>query len=188
MLAHRFRRALKNATFLQVSKLCSAALATAIFLGGVAEAASPPAVRPTARSTATNVKVVRRFLEDVVNRGRLDLIDQFWTPDMTWRGASLGEIHGIEAYKAFMAANVGGAFVDMHLEIEEIIPAGDEVIVRFSNSGRNVGSFMGLPPTNNQARWEGIGIYKLHSGKISEAWFVEDTLGMFRQLGISKVP
>jgi len=32
------------------------------------------------------------FIEEVVYRGCLDVVDQFWADDTTWRGGSPGEL------------------------------------------------------------------------------------------------
>src|ERR1035437_679343 len=54
-----------------------------------------------------NVAVVRRFLDQVVNGGRPELIDELWAPDLVWHGGSLGEMRGIDDYLNVMAASAG---------------------------------------------------------------------------------
>jgi predicted ester cyclase len=132
--------------------------------------------------------VVRRFLDEVVNGGRHELIDELWATDLTWRGGSLGEIHGIGAYKDFMAANATGAFTGMHLVIQDVVAENDKVVVRFTNSGTHTGPFLGAPPTGKHAEWPGIGIYTVGGGKITDAWFAEDILAMLLQLGVIALP
>jgi limonene-1,2-epoxide hydrolase len=132
--------------------------------------------------------VVRRFLEEVVNGGRHESIDDLWSADLVWRGGSLGEIHGIEDYKAMMSVSAAGAFSAMHLSIHDIVASGDKVVVRFTNSGTQVGPFMGFAPTEEYAEWLGIGIYTVRGGKITEAWFAEDIFDMLLQLGAISSP
>ena len=79
--------------------------------------------------TETAGAVVRRFISEVVNGGRHELIDELWATGMAWRGGSLGEIHGIDAYKDFMAANATGAFTGMRLVIQDVITENDKVVV-----------------------------------------------------------
>jgi acetyl esterase len=131
-----------------------------------------------------SIAVVRRFIDGAVNGGDPAVIDETWAKDMTWHGGSMGTVEGLDAYKAFVAANASGAFADMRLEVHEIVAAGDKVVVRFTNSGTNVGPFLGNPPTGNQAEWLGIGIYTVRDGRIAEAWFSEDILGMLTQLDV----
>jgi predicted ester cyclase len=132
--------------------------------------------------------VVQRFLTEVVNGGNLAANDELWAEDLIWHGGSLGEVHGLAAYKEFMAANGAGAFTGMRLTIHEVITAADKVVVRFTNSGTHTGPFMGVPPTGVRAAWLGIGIYTVTSGRISEAWFAEDIFGMLQQFGSARLP
>jgi predicted ester cyclase len=57
-----------------------------------------------------------------------------------------------------------------------------KVVVRFVNSGTQTGPFMGVPASGRRAEWLGIGIYRVVGGRITEAWFGEDILGMLLQL------
>ena len=68
---------------------------------------------------------------------------------------SPGDIHGLAALKAHMAASASGAFTGMHLTVQDIVPAGNKVAVRFTNSGTQTGPFMGAPPTGKHAEWPG---------------------------------
>jgi predicted ester cyclase len=137
---------------------------------------------------AQPITVVTDFIDRVVNGGDLSLIDQLWTEDLAWHGGSLGDMHGREALKTFMRNNATGAFSEMHLKVEEVLAVGSKVIVRFTNSGTQTGTFMGIPPTHKRAEWLGIGIYTVINGQIAEGWFGEDVLGMLTQLDIFKVP
>jgi predicted ester cyclase len=85
------------------------------------------------------------------------------TTNMSWHGGSLGTYQGREVFKRFTAANAAGAFADMHLAIHKLIAHGDTVVVRFTNSGTNVGPFLNRPPTGRHAEWLGIGRLSLPS-------------------------
>lgn len=132
---------------------------------------------------ASNESVVRRFLDEVVNGGRAELIGELWAQDMAWHGGSLGDVRGIDAYQAMFSADASAAFAGMHLTIHEVISQDEKVVVRFTNSGTHTGTFHGVPATGRHAAWTGIGIYTVRDGKITEAWFAEDILGMLEQLG-----
>jgi predicted ester cyclase len=137
---------------------------------------------------ARNVAVVRRFIDGWVNGGDAAVIDETWASDMTWHGGSLGSYQGREAFREFTLANAAGAFAGMHLEIHELIAHGDKVVARFTNSGTNVGHFLGNPPTGKRAEWLGIGIYTVRDGRITEGWFAEDILGLLIDLGAVRLP
>ena len=165
----------RDAVWREVSRSTDRDDATAAELGPLGAAPGP-------------VTVVRRFLDEVLNGGNLDLIDELWAEDLAWHGGSLGDIFGLPAFRKFIAAGAAGAFTGMHLTVEEIVSAGQKVVVRFTNSGTQTGPFPGTPPTGRHAEWLGIGIYTVTSGKISQAWFGEDVLGMLMQLGVVTLP
>ncbi len=158
----------------------------AVVLGG----ALVPALATTALGQTgaksqvdANVRVVTRFLTEVVNGKRFDLVEELWAPNMIWRGASMGEVHGVKAFQKGLASDVDVTFRDMKLEIKDIIAAGDKVVVYFTNSGINVGPYRGQPATGKYAIWEGMGIYRLDDGKIVEGTFCEDLYGQLLMLG-----
>jgi predicted ester cyclase len=132
--------------------------------------------------------VVRRFIDEVINNGKPDLAGDFWSQDLTWHGGSLGEVQGLEPYKQMLRAASTGAFSGMHLTIHDVVAAERKVAVRFTNSGTHTGPFLGAPATGNHAEWLGIAIYTVTDGKITDAWFSEDILGMLLQLGVVQLP
>jgi acetyl esterase len=132
--------------------------------------------------------VVTRFIHDVVNGGDIDAVDDLWADDLTWHGGSLGDIHGLDAFKTHLRANTSGAFDDMHLRIDEIVTDQDKVAVRFVNSGTQTGPFLGTPAAGRHAQWQGINLYTVANGKITEVWIAEDILGMLQQLGAVQLP
>lgn len=148
---------------------------------------TPATTQATVQSeTDTNKQLVLRFINEVINHQHFELIDKIWAQNMVWAGGSLGEVRGIENYKKMMQSAATGSFSNMYLQVKDIITEGDKVVVYFTNSGKNVGDFMGNKATNKSAVWNGIGIYKIESGKIGQAWFSEDILAMYQQLGLLK--
>jgi predicted ester cyclase len=130
-----------------------------------------------------NLSVVRRFIDGAVNGRDLSVIDETWSDDLRWSGGSLGTYVGKQALKRFMAESATDAWESMHLAIHDVIAAHDKIVLRFTNSGTNVGPFMGNPATGKRAEWLGIGIYTLRDQRITEGSFAEDVLGMLTQLG-----
>jgi NAD(P)-dependent dehydrogenase (short-subunit alcohol dehydrogenase family)/predicted ester cyclase len=145
--------------------------------------ATPQQLDPLGIQQRDPVRVVHRFIDEVVNGGNIDRVDELWHHDLKWHGGAGGDLQGIEPYKASLRAAVTGAFTGMHLTIHDTIADGDKVVLRFTNSGTQTGPFMGTPATGKHAEWPGIGIYQVRDGKIAEAWFGEDILGMMLQLG-----
>ncbi|WIX83550.1 alpha/beta hydrolase fold domain-containing protein [Amycolatopsis carbonis] len=130
--------------------------------------------------------VVHRFVAEVINGGDLDVVDELSHDDLAWHAGSGGDLHGLEAYQAALRAAVGGAFSGMHLTVHDTLVDGDTVVLRFTNSGTHTGPFLGVAATGRHAAWSGIGIYTVRAGKIAEAWFGEDMLGLLRQLSTNE--
>jgi predicted ester cyclase len=131
----------------------------------------PPAKEPRPPEVGADypVVVVRRFLDEVLNGGNLQAIDQLWAEDLAWHGGSLGDVYGLAALKAHMAASASGAFTGMQLTVHETVAAGNKVVVRFTNSGTQTGPFMGVRPTGKHAEWLGIGIYTVTAARSAKA-------------------
>lgn len=134
----------------------------------------------TPEPAADGVVVVRRHLDEIVNGGNLELIDELWAEDLSWHGGSMGEVRGIAAYKAMMA---GSGFVGLNLVVLDVFTRDDTVVVRFTNSGRRTGRLLGVRYTSRLATWNGVGVFRVADGRIRDAWFVEDLAAMLSQLG-----
>lgn len=134
-------------------------------------------------SAVENTDLVKRFVNEVINNGNIDLVDELWTENMQWHSAGFPDTKGREAYKQQLKAAVNGSFTGMHLDLIDIIANEDKVVLYFTNSGTNTGHFGEHKATGKFAKWFGIGIYRIENGKIAEAWFVEDHYGMYQQLG-----
>lgn len=130
-----------------------------------------------------NIDLVKSFVNEVINKGNIDLVDEIWTEDMQWHSAGMPDTKGRKAYKQQLTDAVNGAFTDMHLDIIDIVADKEKVVVYFTNSGTNTGDFGEHKVSGKYAKWYGMGIYRIENGKIAEAWFVEDHYGMYKQLG-----
>lgn len=116
---------------------------------------------------------VRRFVEEVVNGGRLEVVDELCTPEM-----APGARAWVEPFRA--------SFPDVHMEIVELVAEEDTVVGRFKCSATHLGEWRGQPPTGR--RFEDVDevyFFRLRDGRIADAWGIEDSLSRLRQLGLS---
>ena len=83
------------------------------------------------------------------------------------------------------------AFPDMRLDVQGVIGEGDRVAVRVTFSGTHTGPLtmvrLPLAPTNKTVKVDQIHVLRAANGKLVEAWFGNDALSMFRQLGVQIV-
>jgi steroid delta-isomerase-like uncharacterized protein len=126
--------------------------------------------------------VYRRFVEEVINGGNVDLVPELFSEQYVDHSAPPRSPGGLEGVK-MIPMIFRGAFPDLHFEIEEMVAEGDIVATRVTGSGTNDGPFMGMPPTGRHATWASMGFFRVADGKIAEHWGVPDLLGLLTQLG-----
>ena len=132
---------------------------------------------------ADNKAQMRRFYDEVVNGGKLDMIDELSTPDLVDHEAFPGlEGSGREGVKQFFSM-MRGAFPDLQMEVHDMIAEGDKVVARVTMTGTHQGEFMGVPPTGKKISVPTIDIVRFMDGKAAEHWGATDTGSMMEQLG-----
>jgi len=134
-------------------------------------------------SPETNIATVRRMIEQVYNKRRLDLIEEFFTVDIVQHIVGYPSSTGLEELRKNIAMGLNG-FPDFRLIVEDEIAAGDKVAARWTMTGTQKGEAFGIPATGRQVRHSGMTFYRLSNAKIAELWFLADTLGMMQQLGV----
>jgi predicted ester cyclase len=132
-----------------------------------------------------NAAVVRRFWEEVFNRGNLAAIDDLVAEDFVnfnrpGRGA--------EVWRG-IATMWRTAFPDLHVTIEDEIVHGDAVVHRVTARGTHLGELrqptIGVVPATGRAvdGWDHIHIWRLRGGRIVEHWGCRNDVKMLQQLG-----
>jgi predicted ester cyclase len=117
-----------------------------------------------------NKQTVRRFVEEAINGGRDELIDELFTRDMTswvrdWFGA------------------LRGSFPDIHMDLVQLVAEGDTVVGRFKCSATHLGEWRGHAPTGR--RFDDVDevyFFTFSGDRIAAVWGLEDTLDRFQQL------
>ncbi len=128
-----------------------------------------------------NKALVRRFFEEVYNRGNLDKADDLLSPDYVDHGVPPGKYAGREGLKRSVAKQ-RAASSDLHFHIEEQIAEGDKVVTRLIGSGTHDRErFMGLAPTGARITMENIIISRVVEGKIVEERGVRDASRVWQQ-------
>ncbi len=139
-------------------------------------------------SAEENKALVRRYVEEVVNRRSLDVLDEIFAADFVQYGGEPDQVSGVEDLKQFFVMLRSG-FPDFQGTIEDLFATeGDKVVLRFTFRGTHQGEFMGVAPTGRQVTMAGIDIFRVADGKIVELWGQEDMLGMMQQLGVVPEP
>ena len=130
-------------------------------------------------STEENKALVRRWFEEVVNKGNLDVLDEICAPTYV----EAGDVVGPEGPKQYFT-EIRTASPDFHITVEDMIAEGDKVAVRWTFRGTHKGEYMGIAPTGKQVTVTGITIWCIADGKFVESWENKDDLGLMQQLGV----
>ena len=137
--------------------------------------------------TQENKNISRRLIEEVYNKGNLSAIDEMLSSDYVNHSAPPGLTNDSAGLKDF-ATMYRTAFPDLHIEIEDMISEGEEVVTRWTATGTHQGELMGIPATNRKVTVTGLAMNRLAGGKIVEAWNEFDTSSMLAQLGVNPIP
>jgi len=133
-----------------------------------------------------NKALVRRWFEEVWNKGRAEAIDEMFAADGIAHGLSGDEgtpLQGPVDFKPFHEM-FRGAFPDIEVIVEDLIAEGDKVAARCSVRGKHTGDHLGVAATNADVDFSGLSLVRIRDGKIVEAWNNFDFLRMNRQVGI----
>jgi predicted ester cyclase len=128
--------------------------------------------------------LIRRFYEDVIGNGQLDLVDEFVVEDLIDHEEGFpGQPPGREGAK-FFANAIREAFPDISAKsVEPTMVDGNLEAARTLVAGTHKGEFMGIAPTDKTVEFESIDIIRVEDGKVAEHWGVTDTMSLMQQLG-----
>jgi predicted ester cyclase len=120
-----------------------------------------------------NKAIVRRFLEQTMAKGNLDVIDELLAPDFVDRSLIPGQGPTREDFKRSVA-QILDDFSTTSFTIEEQVAEGETVVTKYRQSGVQRREIMGVPPTGEEETTEGIYIHRIFGGKITEEWGIAD--------------
>ena len=138
-------------------------------------------------SVEQNKAVIRRLVEEVLNKGNTGLFDELVSSDLVDHALPPGFPPGAQGTKQFFRL-LRAAFPDLHYTIEDAMGEGDTVAQRLTAQGTMKGEFMGMKPSGKHALWSSMDFARLKDGKVVEYWGIEDQLSMLQQLGFAPMP
>jgi steroid delta-isomerase-like uncharacterized protein len=131
-------------------------------------------------STDENKAVVRRFIDEIFDKGNVSAVDELVSDDFvphTWPSVT-----GKDDFKVTIE-RMGKAVKDAHHTVEDMVAEGDRVSVRLSSHATQIGDVMGVPAAGREYTIAEQHIFRVVDGKVVEHWHVADMLGMMQQIG-----
>ena len=80
------------------------------------------------------------------------------------------------------------AFPDYHERIDELIDAGDRIVVRLTITGTHLGPMPGLEPTGRRVEFRDVSVCEVRAGRIVRQAGLTDYLTLYAQLGLVTPP
>jgi steroid delta-isomerase-like uncharacterized protein len=135
--------------------------------------------------TSDNVALVRRWFEEVWNKGREEAIDEMFDEEGVAHGLADetgAPLRGASGFKPFFR-KFREAFPGVEVVVDDAISEGDRVAARCTVRGRHEGHTLGFAATSRPVEFTGMTFARVRDGKIVEAWNNFDFMSMFQQLG-----
>ena len=122
-----------------------------------------------------NEELALRYHNDIFQEGKLEVADEILSPDFVLHNPSLPEElrkgpEGVKKYASALMESVS----DRKLVQNDIFAKGDKVLIRWTNSGTNMGLYnktlFGNKPKGKQYVATGFDQFRISNGKIMEMW------------------
>lgn len=111
--------------------------------------------------------LMRTYLEEVVARGRLELLEEMTQPDMV---DEANEAFGGPPGRAGLLAHAKGFrrhVTELQVEVQRIVSGKDTVMAWWSFTGLHAGPWLGRPPSGKPIRGSVFSFFDLVDGRIS---------------------
>ena len=133
-----------------------------------------------------NKQLLRRWFEEVWNKGRADAIEELFDANGIAYGLSDDPSNPIKGPRDFRPFHTlfRDAFPNMMIVVEDMVAEGDKVAARCSVRAKHEGEFLGRSATQSPVDFTGIAIVRIENGKIVEAWNNFDFMSLHKQVGL----
>ena len=136
---------------------------------------------------AANKAVYERMVNEIVNQGKFEVVDEIFHPDYVDHVAPPGTTPGLEGVKEIFAMFRTG-FPDVKFNIDNMVGEGSYVATLVHGEGTHTGQFIAFPPSGKHAVWRSVGFFRVEDGLIREHWGIPDLLGLLIQIGVIPPP
>jgi predicted SnoaL-like aldol condensation-catalyzing enzyme len=146
---------------------------------------APPTDMPTTvpAGTATDAaELLRRLFDEIINRGRLEVVDELFAEDYLDHGP-LGDMAGRESFKQ-LVAQWRAAVPDVHCDIDHVFTDGELVGWLVHTTGTHTGDGLGFPATGRPFSTVSANIGRLRDGRAVEHWAEQGMFPMLVQIGV----
>lgn len=130
-----------------------------------------------------NKAVIARWIDEVENGRRLDLIDELVAEDYVDHGPMDGWTGDRSGLHGFFTT-LHSAFPDIRTEILHMVAEGSTVMILKRCRGTHDGPFRGIPPTGKPMVIDIANVFTVADGRITAHWHALDQMAIPKQLGL----
>jgi steroid delta-isomerase-like uncharacterized protein len=160
-------------------------------------AASPPRSGPddyvwsepsqtigAAGEVEANKLLVHRFVDEVWNQQKLDVMDEIFAADAVSHNPPIEHLYGPSDLEILRqgVSDYLTAYPDFNVVMHDVVAEGDKAMAYWTVNATHGGELMGIPPTGNPVSFSGHTMYRFADGKIVELWWAWDAMGMMEQI------
>lgn len=135
--------------------------------------------------TETNKRVIRRFIEEVVNTGDTTAIADLVAEDCVETDGKVRVVSGVDGMAGHVEA-VRSIYKDLVVEIQRQVAEGEWVASAVIARGTHSGEWLGMEPTGEQLEFTGVNLDRVVDGKIVEHGGAANMLQPFLEAGSLK--
>lgn len=135
----------------------------------------------------TNEDVVRTACRVVWTEGDVARVGEFYAEDFRGDYPMTDWGEGVEGVRR-LATEIRTGFPDYREQIDQLLDAGDHIVVKLTIRGTHTGPLPGLPATGRAVEFRDVSICRVENGRIVEQSGLTDYLTLYRQLGVIELP
>ena len=136
-----------------------------------------------AQSTEENKRIIRHYLQEIINDRKLDLLGDVFPEKFVRHDMNDSTDHWMTiADQKNRLSVLFDAFPDVHFTIVEIIAEGDKVVVHSVLQGTQKNTYRGIESSGNRVNVSEIVIHRIGNGKIVERWTQLDLYSLFKEM------
>ncbi len=137
---------------------------------------------------AANIQLYTEWADELLNKGRLEVINNEYCHEDITIHAEPENIMGIEAVAAYYNNFLTG-FSDIEFSINNFFGEGNQLVKHWTFKGKHTGDFFGIPATGNMVNLSGSTIIQMSAdGRIAAERDFMDNMSLLAQLGVVSAP
>jgi steroid delta-isomerase-like uncharacterized protein len=111
----------------------------------------------------------------------MDVLERLYSREFVFHMQVPGRPQGYAGLRD-RALMINSALYDVSISVKVVLDDGDTVVTRWRGRAVHKGDLLGLPGTGRRIAVNGITIFRLHDGLITEEWTEFDALALLSQL------